>query len=105
MTRIPTLAPRFRRTALSSALLALLSLASPWPGGRAFAAPVDPAAILAPEAAVEAPAVDPTLEPPAVEPPAEAATLDATDLAALRAARHDRDVSRPQSVARHSAGV
>jgi hypothetical protein len=55
MTRIPTLAPRFRRTALSSALLALLSLASPWPGGRAFAAPVDPAAIPSPEAAVRIP--------------------------------------------------
>ena len=89
MTGIPTLAPRFRGTALSSALLALLSLASPWPGGRAFAAPVDPAAILSPEAAVET---------PVAEPPAEAVTLDATDLAALRAARPDRGELRLEDV-------
>lgn len=84
MTRTTTPAPRFRRTALSSALLAPLALASPWPGGRAVAAPVDPAAILSPVTAVEA---------PVAESPA-----DAADLAALRAARPDRGELRLEDV-------
>jgi hypothetical protein len=84
------------------ALLALLALL--WPCGRAVAAPVDPAAILAPEAAVETPVAEPPVaeppvaEPPVAEPPADAATLDGADLAALRAARHDRGELRLEDV-------
>lgn len=65
------------------------SLALLWLFGSAVAAPVDPAAILSPEAAVET---------PVAEPPADAATLDGADLAALRAARHDQGELRLEDV-------
>jgi len=70
----------FPKTGLSLALLLC---------GSAVAAPVDPAAILAPEAAVET---------SVAEPPADAATLDGADLAALRAARHDQGELRLEDV-------
>ena len=89
MTDAPTPRPRFHQTGPSLALLALL-----WPCGSAVAAPVDPAAILSPEAAVET---------PVAEPPADAATLDGADLdgadlAALKAARYDQGELRLEDV-------
>ena len=73
--------PRFHKTRRSLALL--------WLCGRAVAAPVDPAAILSPEAAVET---------PVAETAADAATLDGADLAALRAIRHDQGELRLEDV-------
>jgi len=77
MTGIPT---RLHPAGRSLALLWLL-----WPCGSALAAPVDPAAILSPETAVETPVAD-------------AATLDGADRAALRAARHDQGELRLEDV-------
>ena len=99
MTDAPTPRPRFHQTGPSLALLALL-----WPCGSAVAAPVDPAAILSPEAAVETPVAEPPVaEPPVAEPPADAATLDGADLdgadlAALKAARYDQGELRLEDV-------
>lgn len=72
MTDTPT---RLHKTGLSLALLLC---------GSAVAAPVDPAAILSPAAAVETPATAPT--------------LDGADLAALQAARHDQGELRLEDV-------
>ncbi|MFO1419455.1 MAG: type IV secretory system conjugative DNA transfer family protein [Candidatus Competibacteraceae bacterium] len=80
MIGTPTPRPRFHKTGLSLALLLC---------GSAVAAPVDPAAILLPEAAIET---------PVAEPPAGLAPLDGANLAALRAARHDQGELRLEDV-------
>lgn len=89
MTRSLIPLSRRREGLSSSSMTGFLALTLLGLCGGAAAAPVDPAAILSPEAVVEA---------AVVETSADAATLHGANLAALRAVRHDQGELRLDDV-------